>query len=87
MAKILVADDEADLETLIKQKFRQKIRSKNTNLFFAVNEKDALEKLIQHPDVDIVLSDIICGNPWAYLAQPYGGIDNFCYIKGGHCFG
>ena len=26
MTKILVADDEADLETLIKQKFRQKIR-------------------------------------------------------------
>ena len=26
MAKILVADDEPDLETLIKQKFRQKIR-------------------------------------------------------------
>ena len=28
MAKILVADDEADLEMLIKQKFRQKIREK-----------------------------------------------------------
>lgn len=26
MAKILVADDEVDLEMLIKQKFRQKIR-------------------------------------------------------------
>ena len=26
MTKILVADDEADLEMLIKQKFRQKIR-------------------------------------------------------------
>ena len=28
MAKILVVDDEADLEILIKQKFRQKIRDK-----------------------------------------------------------
>ena len=58
MAKILVADDEADLETLIKQKFRQKIREKEYEFVFAVNGKDALEKLIQHPDVDIVLSDI-----------------------------
>lgn len=58
MAKILVADDEADLETLIKQKFRQKIREKEYEFVFAINGKDALEKIAQHPDVDIVLSDI-----------------------------
>lgn len=58
MAKILVADDEADLETLIKQKFRQKIREQEYEFIFAVNGKDALEKLKVHPDVDIVLSDI-----------------------------
>ncbi|NJN43083.1 MAG: response regulator, partial [Flammeovirgaceae bacterium] len=58
MAKILVADDEADLETLIKQKFRQKIREQEYEFVFAVNGKDALEKLKEHPDVDIVLSDI-----------------------------
>jgi CheY-like chemotaxis protein len=58
MAKILVADDEADLESLIKQKFRQKIREQEYEFIFAVNGKDALEKLKQHPDVDIVLSDI-----------------------------
>lgn len=58
MAKILVADDEADLETLIKQKFRQKIRENQYEFVFAVNGKDALEKIQQHPDVDIVLSDI-----------------------------
>ncbi|HNP08668.1 MAG TPA: response regulator, partial [Cyclobacteriaceae bacterium] len=58
MAKILVADDEADLEVLIKQKFRQKIREKEYEFVFAINGKDALEKLAQHPDVDIVLSDI-----------------------------
>ncbi len=58
MAKILVADDEADLEVLIKQKFRQKIREKEYEFIFAINGKDALEKLEQHPDVDIVLSDI-----------------------------
>ncbi|MEO6315377.1 MAG: adenylate/guanylate cyclase domain-containing protein [Chitinophagaceae bacterium] len=58
MAKILVADDEVDLEMLIKQKFRQKIREKEYEFVFAVNGNDALEKIIEHPDVDIVLSDI-----------------------------
>jgi len=58
MAKILVADDEADLETLIKQKFRQKIREEKYEFVFAINGKDALEKIRLHPDVDIVLSDI-----------------------------
>ena len=58
MAKILVADDEVDLEMLIKQKFRQKIREQEYEFIFAVNGKDALEKIMLHPDVDIVLSDI-----------------------------
>ena len=58
MAKILVADDEVDLEMLIKQKFRQKIREQEYEFIFAANGKDALEKIMLHPDVDIVLSDI-----------------------------
>ena len=58
MTKILVADDETDLEVLIKQKFRQKIRDQQYEFVFAVNGKDALEKLQQHPDIDIVLTDI-----------------------------
>ena len=58
MAKILVVDDEADLEMLIKQKFRQKIRAQQYEFIFATNGKDALEKISQQPDVDIVLSDI-----------------------------
>ncbi|MEO5593701.1 MAG: adenylate/guanylate cyclase domain-containing protein [Chitinophagaceae bacterium] len=58
MAKILVADDEVDLEMLIKQKFRQKIREKEYEFVFAVNGNDALDKIQQNPDVDIVLSDI-----------------------------
>ena len=58
MAKILVADDEADLESLIKQKFRQKIRERQYEFIFAINGNDALAKIQQHPDIDIVLSDI-----------------------------
>ena len=45
MAKILVADDETDLEMLIKQKFRRKIREQQYEFIFAVNGNDALEKI------------------------------------------
>ena len=58
MTKILVADDEADLEVLIKQKFRRKIREQEYEFIFASNGKDALEKIQENPDVSIVLSDI-----------------------------
>jgi class 3 adenylate cyclase len=58
MAKILVVDDETDLEILIKQKFRKEIRKKEYEFLFAVNGNDALEKLMADPEVDIVLSDI-----------------------------
>jgi class 3 adenylate cyclase/FixJ family two-component response regulator len=58
MTKILVADDETDLEALIRQKFRQKIREQKYEFVFAINGNDALEKLQQHPDIDIILSDI-----------------------------
>ena len=58
MAKILVVDDEKDLEVLIKQKFRKKIREKEYEFLFAINGKDAIAKLEKELDVDIVLSDI-----------------------------
>ncbi len=58
MAKILVVDDETDLEVLIKQKFRKQIRQNEYEFIFAINGKDALEKLLIEPNMDIVLSDI-----------------------------
>lgn len=58
MAKILVVDDEADLEVLIKQKFRQKIRDHQYVFLFACNGVQALKQLEQNADVDVVLSDI-----------------------------
>ena len=45
MAKILVADDEADLEILIKQKFRKEIREHKYEFIFASNGNEALVKL------------------------------------------
>jgi adenylate cyclase len=56
--KILVVDDEADLELLIKQKFRRKIRENAYEFLFAANGQEALDRLLEHPDTDIVLSDI-----------------------------
>jgi adenylate cyclase len=58
MTKILVVDDEIDLEVLIKQKFRKQIREHQYEFIFAVNGNDALEKLQQYPDVDVMLCDI-----------------------------
>lgn len=56
--KILVVDDEADLELLIKQKFRRKIRENVYEFVFASNGQQALDALREHPDTDIILSDI-----------------------------
>lgn len=58
MVKILVVDDETDLELLIKQRFRKQIREKAYEFVFAVNGKDALHKISEHPDIAIVLTDI-----------------------------
>ena len=58
MAKILVADDEVDLEMLIKQKFRRQIRDHKYEFVFALNGNEALQVLHNNPDVAIVLSDI-----------------------------
>ena len=58
MTKILVADDETDLEALIRQKFRRQIRESHYEFIFAVNGNDALKKMEEHPDVALILSDI-----------------------------
>jgi class 3 adenylate cyclase/DNA-binding NarL/FixJ family response regulator len=58
MIKILIVDDETDLEILIRQKFRKKIREQQYEFVFAINGKDALVKMQEFPDVEIVLSDI-----------------------------
>lgn len=58
MTKILVADDEPDLETLIRQKFRQKIREKEYEFVFAENGRVALEKIDDNKDIEIILCDI-----------------------------
>ena len=58
MVKILSVDDELDLELLLTQYFRRKIRKGEYEFFFAHNGIEALQKMLEHPDIDIVLSDI-----------------------------
>ena len=56
--KILVVDDESDMEPMIRQKFRRHIREKTFDFEFAFNGIEALEKIIEFPEIGIVLSDI-----------------------------
>ena len=56
--KILVVDDEPDLELLVRQKFRKQIRDKEFEFFFAHDGEEALDKVRQEPEIDVVLSDI-----------------------------
>ncbi len=58
MAKILIVDDESDLQALIKQKFRQKIREQQYQFIFGTNGNEALLKIKENPGIDMVLSDI-----------------------------
>lgn len=56
--KILSVDDELDLELLLTQYFRRKIRKGEYEFFFAHNGVEALQTLLAHPEIDIILSDI-----------------------------
>lgn len=91
-AKILVVDDETDLELLIKQKFRRQIREKQYEFLFATDGVAALETLAQEPDTDMMLTDINMpgmdgltlllkiheSNPMlkAVIVSAYGDMDN-----------
>ena len=56
--KILVVDDEPDLEPLVLQRMRRSIRAGRYTFVFAHNGVEALEKLNEDDEIDMVLSDI-----------------------------
>ncbi|MCY4575935.1 MAG: SpoIIE family protein phosphatase [Chloroflexi bacterium] len=56
--KILVVDDEPDLEPLVRQRMRREIRSGRYSFVFAHNGVEALKELEDDDDIDMVLSDI-----------------------------
>src|SRR5579862_6611716 len=56
--KMLVVDDEPDLESLIRQKFRKQIKESEYEFVFAQNGIEALARIESHPDISVILSDI-----------------------------
>jgi sigma-B regulation protein RsbU (phosphoserine phosphatase) len=56
--KLLVVDDEPDLELLIRQKFRHQIRDGEFEFVFARSGVEALQKLAEESDIGLVLTDI-----------------------------
>jgi two-component system, chemotaxis family, chemotaxis protein CheY len=57
--KILVVDDERDIQTLFEQRFRKEIRDKTLTFVFAFSGEDALKYLNDHEhEAVLILSDI-----------------------------
>jgi len=58
--RILVVDDEKDVEILFRQKFRKEVKSKSLDLVFAFSGQEALELLEKSdpPSVVYIFSDI-----------------------------
>ena len=58
--RILVVDDEKDVEILFRQKFRKEIRNKDLDLVFAFSGQEALDMLEKSdpPKVVYIFSDI-----------------------------
>jgi adenylate cyclase len=57
-SRILVVDDEPDLELLVTQRFRKEIRGGELDFLFAHDGEEALDVLRAEPGIDLVLSDI-----------------------------
>lgn len=57
-AKILIADDEPDLEVLIRHRFRKEIRDRLYDFVFAADGAHALDRLRNDPEIEVVLTDI-----------------------------
>lgn len=55
---VLMVDDEPDLEQLITQKFRRRIRAGELRFHFAKDGAEAIEKLRAHPDIEVVVTDL-----------------------------
>lgn len=58
--KILVVDDEKDVEMLFRQKFRKEVKNNNLELVFAFSGQEALDLLEKSdpPEVVYIFSDI-----------------------------
>jgi len=55
---ILVVDDEPDVELLVRQRFRKRIRTNELVFYFAADGIEALQRLAEQEEIDVVLTDI-----------------------------
>jgi len=59
MMKVLVVDDERDIQALFEQRFRKEIRNKQIEFEFAFSGEEALKYLDLHgQEAVLILSDI-----------------------------
>jgi CheY-like chemotaxis protein len=60
MIKIMVVDDERDVEPLFRQKFRKEMREGKIDFHFAFSGEEALEymRTVSAADIVLILSDI-----------------------------
>jgi sigma-B regulation protein RsbU (phosphoserine phosphatase) len=57
-AKILVVDDEPDVQIMIAQRFRKQVRDNELHFVYATSGVEALQKLQEDEEMNIVLTDI-----------------------------
>lgn len=55
---LMCVDDEPELELLMQQRFRKKIRAGEWQFVFALDGQDALTKLEAHPEIGVILTDL-----------------------------
>ena len=55
---ILVVDDEPQVEALISQKYRRRVRDGSLSFLFAHDGEEALDTLLRTSDIDMILTDI-----------------------------
>ncbi len=56
--KVLIVDDEPDVEKMILSKFRKRINNKELEFFFACNGTEAMTVLQNNPSIGVILTDI-----------------------------
>ena len=91
--KVLVVDDEKDVQTLFEQRFRKEIKSGEIDFVFAFSGEEALVYLNQHDqEAVLILSDInmLLGEikqkyfkppPVVMMITAYGDAENFNTAK------
>lgn len=56
--RVLVVDDEPDVEMMFRQRMRREVRSGRYELFFAQSGQEALAVLADHPEIRLVCTDL-----------------------------